>query len=383
MVKISILTVPQLGVNDDRAKVVSWAVAEGERCSAGTVVCELETTKAIQELEADASGLIVPIVFAGEEATVSQPIALIGENLERLIAEREALRQSLAGGKGGRSIAAITAKARRVAEQLGVDLEELSTQISSGVVRESDVRAAHEKRQAITVDVPSHFATIEGRLPIAIYGTGSGSVTLKEAADLGEKYEVVCFIDDEGGRPINHCGLPVFSGQQLTQLMVAGVSGVATEIASSGARIRIRDRLDEIGLTAVTVIHPHAFVSPSAIINRGCFIKAGAVVETNSSVGDMCIIDNGVVVAHDNKIAYAVHLAPGVSTGGSVQIGARTIVGIGSSVATGTNIGENSIVSVGTAVTRDVPDNSVVEGVPGKVIGIRKGGTFRGSEAIS
>jgi sugar O-acyltransferase (sialic acid O-acetyltransferase NeuD family) len=373
MVKKSVLTVPQLGVNDDRVKVVSWAVAEGDTCSTGQVVCELETTKAIQEVEADSSGVIVPVVFAGEEVMVSQPLALIGDNLELLMAERDLLRKSLAGSAAGGRTAAITAKARRVAEELGVDVEALSAEIPSGVVRESDVRAVYQKRLAAAAEVPSRFAVREGRSPIAIYGAGAGSVTMKEAADLGQKFDVVCFLDDAADRPANHCGLPVFHGDQLKQLLAAGVEGVATAIASANVRLRIRDRLDEIGLPAVTVTHPQAFVSPSAIIGRGSFIKAGAIVETNSSIGDMCIIDNGVVVAHDNKIAPAVHLAPGVSTGGSVQIGSKTIVGIGSSIATGTVIGENCIVSVGTAVTRDVPGNSVVEGVPGKIIGARKG----------
>jgi sugar O-acyltransferase (sialic acid O-acetyltransferase NeuD family) len=166
--------------------------------------------------------------------------------------------------------------------------------------------------------------------------------------------------------------LPVFHGTQLSQLYSAGVKGVATEIASGNTRLRIRDQLKEFGLSAVTVIHPRAFVAPSAAIGDGCFIKAGAIIETNSSIGDMCIVDNGVVVAHDSNILSAVHLAPGVSTGGGVRVGSRTIIGIGSSIATGISIGENCIVSVGTAVTRDVSDNSVVEGVPGKVIGERK-----------
>ena len=94
MVKNSILTVPQLGVNDDRAKVVNWSVNEGDKCSKGQVVCELETTKALQEVEADSSGVIVPVVFTDEEVMVSQPLALIGDNLESLITERDALRKS-------------------------------------------------------------------------------------------------------------------------------------------------------------------------------------------------------------------------------------------------------------------------------------------------
>ena len=243
----------------------------------------------------------------------------------------------------------ITAKAKRVAEELGLDLKSLCNEIAKDLVRESDVRDVYQKRLAAAVKIPSTFEACEGRTPIAIYGTHAGSVTLKEATDLGHKFDVVCFLDDAGSRPIKHCGLPVFYGEQMKELIEAGVQGVAIGIASASVRLRIRDRLDELGLEVVTVIHPQSFVSPSSIIGRGCFIKAGAVVETNSSIGEVCIIDNGVVVAHDSKIGPGVHLAPGVSTGGSVQIGSRTIVGIKSSVATGTIIGENCIVSVGTA----------------------------------
>ncbi len=370
MLKRSILTVPQLGVNDDRVKVVSWAVAEGMCCSTGQVVCELETTKAIQEVEVDTSGLIVPIVFVGEEAMVSQPLALIGDNLEALLAERDELRNSLI--KNVTLTGAITAKARRVAEELVVDVNALSASLSNGVVRESDVIAEHKKRLAAEVVVPRQFTMHDGRLPIAIYGAGAGGATLKEAADLCGNYDVLCFIDDAVDRPINHCELPVFHGAELEPLVNAGVQGVAIGISTANARSRILERLDEIGLPVITIIHPQSFISPSAVVGRGAFIKAGACIETNSSIGEICIIDNGVVVAHDNKIAAAVHLAPSVSTGGFVQIGSRTIVGIGSSIATGTAIGENCIVSIGTAVTRDVPANSVIEGVPGKIMGKRK-----------
>lgn len=372
MEKIAILTVPQLGVNDDRVKVVSWSVTEGGTCSAGQVVCELETTKAIQEVEADSTGYIVPVVFTGEEVMVSQPLALIGNNLGLLLAERDVLRKNLAGTTTTVRVKAITSKARRVADELGVDVEALSHEVADGVVRESDVRSAYQKRLASAVEVPQQFTVSEGRLPIAIYGAGAGGITIKEAVDLGNKFDVVCFLDDALDRAATHCGLPTFHSDQLNKLLAAGVHGIAIAIASGNIRSRILIQLEKICFPVVTVIHPQTFISPTATIGRGCFIKAGAIVETKTSIGDLCIIDNGVIVAHDNKISPAVHLAPGVVTGGYVQIGAKTIVGTGSSIATGTVIGENCIVSVGTAVTRDIPDNSVIEGVPGKIIGARK-----------
>lgn len=372
MGKKSILTVPQLGVNDDRVKVVSWLVAEGAACSAGQVVCELETTKAVQEVEADAPGILVPVIYVDEEVGVSEPLAIIGDDLEGIRMHRDELRSSRAASLRERQDCVITSKARRVAKELGVDVIALSAAKLGGVVREADVRAAHQGRLSVMVEVPTQLKARDNRLPIAIYGAGSGAVTLKEAADLGQMYEVVCFLDDAADRPAACCSLPVFHGDYLEQLLAAGVRGVATEIAAAATRLRIRDRMDKLGVAMISVIHPLAFVAPSVKVGRGCFVKAGAIIETNSMIGEMCIIDNGVVVAHDNNLADGVHLAPSVSTGGSVQIGSKTIVGIGASIATGTVIGRNCIISVGTAVTRDVPDNSVVEGVPGKIIGTRK-----------
>ena len=76
-----------------------------------------------------------------------------------------------------------------------------------------------------------------------------------------------------------------------------------------------------------------------------------------------------MVIAHDNQIGDGCHLAPGAVFGSSIVVGKNTVVGIGVSVSTGINIGKNSIVSVGTSVTNNVKECSVIEGVPGKVIG--------------
>ena len=43
-------------------------------------------------------------------------------------------------------------------------------------------------------------------------------------------------------------------------------------------------------------------------------------------------------------------------------------IGSSSTIMCGITIGENSIVGAGAVVTKDVPDNTVVAGVPAKVI---------------
>lgn len=372
MKKNFVQTVPQLGVNDNEVRIVAWHVSEGEKCRTGQIICSVETTKAVIEIEAQAEGFTVPVFFVGEEVSVSQPFVIIGEDLDFMQCQREEFRGPRQKQENKIGNILITTKARRLAENLGVNLISLVKNKVSGVVREVDVRQAYELGNVGIIEVPAQFKTSTERLQIVIYGAGAGAVSLKEAVDLGDKYEVVCFVDDASDRPFKHCGLPVFHGSQLEQLSRIGIHGVAVGIAALGIRLRIRDCASNYGLCVVTIVHPQSFVAQSVRIGHGCFVKAGAIIDTNTTIGDMCIIDNGVVVAHDNTIADAVHLAPGVCTGGFVKIGTKTIVGIGSSISTGAEIGQNCIISVGTAVTCDVSDNSVFEGVPGKVIGLRK-----------
>ncbi len=129
-----------------------------------------------------------------------------------------------------------------------------------------------------------------------------------------------------------------------------------------------------VDINLINVVHPQAWVAPSVKMGFGNHIKAGAVIDTRTEIRDGCIIDNNTIIPHDNLIESFSHLAPGVILGSNVVIGESTIVGIGASVATGVKIGANCIVGVGSAVTKNIPNGSVVEGVPARVVGHRRGG---------
>ena len=83
------VTVSQLGVNDEVAEVVQWYVPDEGKVSAGWNICALETTKALYEISAETDGYIVHLVQAGVSANIGQAIALIGPDLESLKSEKE------------------------------------------------------------------------------------------------------------------------------------------------------------------------------------------------------------------------------------------------------------------------------------------------------
>ena len=113
-----------------------------------------------------------------------------------------------------------------------------------------------------------------------------------------------------------------------------------------------------------TVVHPSAWVHPSAKLGRGTVVFAGAVVQPDAVIGDHVIVNTGATIDHDCVIGDYVHLAPGVHLAGSVHVGEGAFLGIGSVVIPGVKIGRWSTLGAGAVATRDLADGVVAGGVP-------------------
>ena len=114
---------------------------------------------------------------------------------------------------------------------------------------------------------------------------------------------------------------------------------------------------------AATVIHPRAFVEPTAQIGAGVFIGPQAIVQSHAKVGDHAIINSGAIVEHECVVGANVHIAPGAVLAGNVSVGPHTLVGLGARVLPGRSIGAEAVVGAGSVVLGDVPDGRTVVGV--------------------
>jgi pyruvate dehydrogenase E2 component (dihydrolipoamide acetyltransferase) len=76
------IKLPRLGQGMESGTVVRWLKQEGERVEKGEPLYELDTEKVTQEVEADASGVLLKIAVQEGEAPVGQTIAVIGEEGE-------------------------------------------------------------------------------------------------------------------------------------------------------------------------------------------------------------------------------------------------------------------------------------------------------------
>lgn len=72
------IVLPKSGMGIEEGTVVRWLKAEGEPVKQGEAVVEIETAKAVMEVEAPVSGTLVKILLAeGESAAVNSDIGVI------------------------------------------------------------------------------------------------------------------------------------------------------------------------------------------------------------------------------------------------------------------------------------------------------------------
>ena len=77
------VTMPKLSDSMEEGKIIEWKVREGDRVKEGDVLAEVESDKAVMELECFQSGVVQRIMRGdGEEAAVGEVIATIVEGEE-------------------------------------------------------------------------------------------------------------------------------------------------------------------------------------------------------------------------------------------------------------------------------------------------------------
>ena len=86
------VSLPRLGQGMEAGTIVRWLKSEGDKVEKGEPLYELDTDKVTQEVEADASGVLLKILAGeGEEIEVGKRIAVIGEEGEEVAADEAAV----------------------------------------------------------------------------------------------------------------------------------------------------------------------------------------------------------------------------------------------------------------------------------------------------
>lgn len=101
-------------------------------------------------------------------------------------------------------------------------------------------------------------------------------------------------------------------------------------------------------------IHPDAKIGKRLFIDHGM----GIVIGETTTIGDNCTIYHGVTLGGTGKDKYKRH----------PDLGNNVIVGCGAKVLGPIKIGNNVKIGANSVVLKEIPDNTTVVGIPGKII---------------
>jgi pyruvate dehydrogenase E2 component (dihydrolipoamide acetyltransferase) len=176
------VVMPALEMAQETGKLLAWRKREGDRVTKGEPLLEIETDKAVVEVEAPADGILAGIkAAAGADIPVGQTIAWIvapGENppqeesaaapTARAVSQTksEPAHAATPPSQPVASNARISPKARRLAKELGVEISSLRGSGLGGEILASDVQAAAgpsgaaPEKESSTLEIPSSIGRL-------------------------------------------------------------------------------------------------------------------------------------------------------------------------------------------------------------------------------
>ena len=203
---------------------------------------------------------------------------------------------------------------------------------------------------------------------IAIIGAGGHGRAALECLELSDGLPVdVAYYDDRWQDIGSIDTIPVLGPIQIL-LQQRQVDRVFVAIGHNLTRRELMLALDAVGKTHLTIIHPHATLSPRAALQDGTIGNAGVVVNRDAKIGRGVILNTLCSVGHDCHVGDFAQVASGVNLGGGAVIGEGAFLGIGTKVVPQARVGAWTVVGAGSVVLNDLPDATFCHGVPACVV---------------
>ena len=135
-------------------------------------------------------------------------------------------------------------------------------------------------------------------------------------------------------------------------------------IKNPAIRIKLYNKVKEVGGKLATIIASSAHVSKYAMLSEGTVIMHQAVVNAGAKIGVNSIINTFANIEHDAQIGDQCHISTGAMVNGDCKVGDRCFIGSQSVLANGIEIGDDIIVGAGSFVRKNISVKGIYSGNP-------------------
>lgn len=189
---------------------------------------------------------------------------------------------------------------------------------------------------------------------LLILGAGGHGKAVAEAALLSGKWQQILFVDDRWPQLTESSGISVVGNLSSLEHLSDEVDAGIAAVGDNKLREDWQTALVAARIPLACVVHPRAWVSPSADVGAGTAVMALAVVGTDARLGQGVIVNAGAIVDHDAEVGDFGHLGVGVSLAGGVRVASAAWLHAGCSAGYGVVIERAAVVAPGSALrTKD------------------------------
>ena len=357
------VTIPTTDVNSESATVVRWYVEDRAEVVSGQPLGEVETSKAIIDVESPDRGVVLRLSLEGDQLKIDQPLGYVFESVQTL--ERYELERSQAPPATEEHAGRITAPAHRRATELGLDIDEIARATDELVTTKLVDAFAAQHEGAADVDLPDPLPAPAGVRRLVIIGAGLGATQVLDILLHDDGQQAVALADDSRerfGEVLD--GVPVIGDLERAVALFeqdafdAVVISISTSIP---ARTRLRQRCEQAGIPLANVIDPTVRIASGVQIGNGNVICAYCMIGVGTVVGDNNFFSAYNSFDHHSELGSDISTGPGCMTSGLVEIGDRCRLGTGIFVEPKVVVGAGAQIASGAVIVGSIPPEHAVK----------------------
>lgn len=137
-------------------------------------------------------------------------------------------------------------------------------------------------------------------------------------------------------------------------------------------RKRLTKKFIALGGVLQSFISPFNGISSYTQVGNGCIILNQAASEPGVMIGENCIINKRANFGHGAVLGPYCSIGPYSIIASDTVMGEGCYIGMGAIIQPKVKLGKNVIVAAGSVVSKNIPDNAVVSGIPAKIRFFRK-----------
>lgn len=206
---------------------------------------------------------------------------------------------------------------------------------------------------------------------MVILGAGGFAKEILQVVEVNYPNHNIAFYDDRTPdiKPFIFEKYPILRNkEELTSFFKSQDPHYVVGIGNSKARELLIQLADTCGGVLTDATDKDAKIGKYSTIGLGATILSHATISNSATIGKAVLAYYNTVVAHDCLVGDFVELSPGATLLGNVQVGNYTQIGANATILPRIKVGSNCIVGSGAVVTKNVPDNCIVAGVPARII---------------